>query len=170
VLGGKSSLCDENAPRAGTRRGGRRLDWPGPIGENGRVDAVQSRASDLALLRRIAAEAVILQDEAEELLRDVRAREPLAELAPRGGRLASRFVALAAALPACRDPAVRAHAMRLREILDHHALMLTASLDLLAVAYRSDRLEEQVDRISGLGRPARWLEDLRLELLVAGDA
>jgi hypothetical protein len=125
-----------------------------------------TRARDLALLRRIAAEAVILQDDAEALLRDVRAREPLAELAPRGGRLTSRFLALAAQLPQSSDAGVREHAERLQEVLDHHALMLSASLDLLAVCWRSERLEDEVDRIDGLGRPARWLEDIRFELLV----
>ena len=40
---------------------------------------------ELVLLRRIAAEAVILQDEAEALLRDVRAREPLAQLRREAG-------------------------------------------------------------------------------------
>jgi hypothetical protein len=123
-------------------------------------------AGELALLRRIAAEAVILQDEAEALLRDVRAREPLAQLAPRGGRLASRFVALAQALPVSDDPAVQRYGARLREILDHHALMMTASLELLAVAWRSERLEEELDRLVGLGRPAEWLEDIRASLLL----
>ena len=130
------------------------------------MEVLTLRASELALLRRIAAEALILQDDAEVLLSAIRAREPLAELAPRGGRLSSRFVGLAAALPASRDPCVREYAARLREILDHHTLMLSASLDLLAVAWRSERLEDEIDRITGLGRPARWLEDLRLELLV----
>lgn len=124
------------------------------------------RAEQLRLLRRIAAEAVILQDDAEQLLREIRAREPLTVLAPRGGRLASRFVALGRSLPASRDPQICAYASRLHEVLDHHALMLSTSLDLLAVAFRSERLEEEVDRINGLGRPARWLDDLRLELLV----
>jgi hypothetical protein len=124
------------------------------------------RDAELRKLTRIAAEAVILQDDAEELLREVRRRAPLAELAPRGGRLTSRFVALGAALPVSRDPQVRAYADRLHEVLDHHALMLSASLDLLAVAWRSERLEEEIDRITGLGRPARWLEDIRMELLV----
>jgi hypothetical protein len=129
-------------------------------------DPGEARARELALLRRIAAEAVILQDDAEALLRDIRAREPLAELAPRGGRLTSRFVALATALPVSRDPVVRRYTVRLREVLDHHALMLSTSLDLLAVCWRSERLEDEVDRIAGLGRPARWLEDIRLDLLV----
>ena len=126
-------------------------------------------AGELALLRRIAAEAVILQDEAEALLRDVRARGPLAQLAPRGGRLASRFVALAQALPVSDDPAVQRYGARLREILDHHALMMTASLELLAVAWRSERLEEELDRLVGLGRPAEWLDDIRAALLLEPD-
>jgi hypothetical protein len=130
------------------------------------ADYEHARARDLALLRRIAAEAVILQDDAEALLQEIRAREPLAELAPRGGRLTSRFVALAAALPPSTDPCVRRLAAQLKEVLDHHALMLSTSLDLLAVCWRSERLEDEVDRIAGLGRPARWLEDIRLELLV----
>jgi hypothetical protein len=130
------------------------------------ADYEHARARDLALLRRIAAEAVILQDDAEALLQEIRAREPLAELAPRGGRLTSRFVALAAALPLSTDPCVRRLATQLKEVLDHHALMLSTSLDLLAVCWRSERLEDEVDRIAGLGRPARWLEDIRLELLV----
>jgi hypothetical protein len=125
-----------------------------------------TRPHELALLRRIAAEAVILQDDAEQLLREIRDRGPLAELAPRGGRLTSRFVALAAALPTSRDPVVRAYVSRLHEVLDHHAMMLSTSLDLLAVCARSERLEDEVDRIAGLGRPARRLEDIRLDLLV----
>src|SRR5262249_44321360 len=125
-----------------------------------------TRPHELALLRRIAAEAVIRQDDAEQLLWEIRDRGPLAELAPRGGRLCSRFVALAAALPASRHPVVRAYVERLREVLDHHALLLSTSLDLLAVCSRSQRLEDEVDRIAGLGRPARWLEDIRLDLLV----
>jgi hypothetical protein len=128
------------------------------------------RECELALLRRIAAEAVILQDEAEALLRDVRAREPLALLAPRGGRLASRFVALAQALPVSDDPAVQRYGTRLREVLDHHALMMSASLELLAVAWRSERLEDEIDRITGLGRPAEWLEDIRAALLLEPDS
>jgi hypothetical protein len=130
---------------------------------------VSISAGELARLRRIAAEAVILQDEAEELLRDVRARGPLAQLAPRGGRLASRFVALAQALPVSADPAVQRYGVRLREVLDHHALMMSASLELLAVAWRSERLEDELDRLTGLGRPAGWLEDIRAALMLEPD-
>jgi hypothetical protein len=45
-------------------------------------------------LRRIVAEAVIWQDKAEELLVAISHREPLAELAPRGGPLIHRFCEL----------------------------------------------------------------------------
>jgi hypothetical protein len=128
--------------------------------------AAERRDAELAVLRRIAAEAVILQDAAEALLLDIRAREPLAQLAPRGGRLTSRFVALAQTLPASVDPEIQRYSRRLREVLDHHALMLCSSLDLLAVAWRSERLEEEVDRIAGLGRPAAWLEDIRMALML----
>jgi hypothetical protein len=131
--------------------------------------AAEERACMFALLRRIAAEAVILQDEAEDLLRAVRAREPLAVLAPRGGRLTSRFVALAQALPVADDPAIRCYCAGLREVLDHHALMISASLDLLAVCWRSERLEDEVDRIAGLGRPAARLESIRIGLLLEPD-
>ena len=83
-------------------------------------------------LRRIVAEAVIRQDEAENLLAGIREREPLATLAPRGGRLVSRFVALRADLPHLEDAALRRHVSVLEKVFDHHALMLTSSLDLLA--------------------------------------
>ena len=59
-----------------------------------------------AAMRRIAAEAVILQDEAEAVIRGARAREGLGFLAPRGGPLVRRFFGLRDLLPrACDDPA-----------------------------------------------------------------
>jgi hypothetical protein len=129
-------------------------------------DLLPARDAALRKLTRIAAEAVILQDDAEQLLREIRDREPLAELAPRGGRLTSRFCALVAELPTSRDPLVQRYTGALREVFDHHAMLLSASLDLLAVASRSERLDELVDRIDGLGRPGRRLEDIRMDLLV----
>src|SRR5690242_10189669 len=67
-----------------------------------------TRADVLGRLRRIAAEAVILQDEAVIVMGDIRAREPLCEVAPRGGRIVSRFVALKVALPMTREPDLEA--------------------------------------------------------------
>jgi hypothetical protein len=117
-----------------------------------------SRAEVLGRLRRIAAEAVIRQDEAKELLVQIRERGRLAELAPRGGTLVTRFVVLAEALPDTAAPDLRAYAERLRCVLDHHALMISSSLDLLAVDGRSASIGEQLDRLDGLGAPAEWLD------------
>jgi hypothetical protein len=126
--------------------------------------AAVQRADAWKRLRRIAAEAIIRQDEAEDLLADIREREPLAELAPRGGRLVSRFVALRGELPDCDDPALRRHVSVLEKVFDHHAMMLSSSLDLLAVDWRSDRMVEELQKIDGLGVPAQWLEAVRAEL------
>ena len=115
-------------------------------------------------MRRIAAEAVILQDEAVVLLADIRAREPLCELAPWGGRIVSRFVALAGALPLTREPDLQPVVARMRCILDHHAMLVASSLDLLAVDWRSERMVEQLDRLDGLGPPAAWLEEIRVQI------
>jgi hypothetical protein len=123
-----------------------------------------ARVAAWKLLRRIVAEAVIRQDEAEDLLADIRDREPLAALAPRGGQLVSRFVALRNDLPDFDDAALRRHVSVLEKVFDHHALMLTSSLDLLAVDWRSERMVEELEKIDGLGAPAQWLEAVRAEL------
>jgi hypothetical protein len=118
-------------------------------------------------LRAIVAEAVIWQDAATELLIDVSRREPLAELAPRGGPLIRRFCELRDRLPECDDPELRRITEVLGPVLHHHALMLSTSLDMLAVDWRSERLVEELERIDGLGPPAERLELIRAEL-VAG--
>jgi hypothetical protein len=126
--------------------------------------AAERRAAAWKALRRIAAEAIIRQDEAEDLLADIRQREPLADLAPRGGQLVSRFVALRNMLPESDDPAIRRHVSVLEKVFDHHALMLSSSLDLLAVDWRSERMVEELQKIDGLGTPGQWLEAVRAEL------
>ena len=118
-------------------------------------------------LRRIVAEAVIWQDKAEELLVDIRHREPLAELAPRGGPLIRRFCELRTRLPVSNDPAIRCFTDVLGPVLDHHALMLNSSLDMLAVDWRSERIVAELERIEGLGAPAARLERIREELVAA---
>jgi hypothetical protein len=129
---------------------------------------VAARDECRRLLRAIAAEAVILQDEAEELLVEIHDREPLSELAPRGGRLVSRFVELGKRLPHAEDAASAWQIAVLRRVFDHHALMLSSSLDLLAVDWRSDRMVEQLEKIDGLGAPAQWLEAIRADLRESG--
>jgi hypothetical protein len=126
--------------------------------------SASDRAAAWKALRRIAAEGIIRQDEAEDLLAAIHDREPLADLAPRGGRLVSRFVALRNDLPESDDPALRRHASVLQKVFDHHALMLSSSLDLLAVDWRSERMVEELQKIDGLGAPAQWLEAVRAEL------
>jgi len=125
----------------------------------------EQRAEAWRALRRLVAEALIHQDSAEELLVELRDERDLGAIAPRSGQLMSRFIALREALPACGDPVMDRHTRALRSILDHHVLMLNASRDLLAAEWRSERLSEQLDRIDGLGAPARRLEALRAEIL-----
>jgi hypothetical protein len=119
-------------------------------------------------LRKIVDEAVIWQDKAEELLVDISHREPLAELAPRGGPLIRRFCELRMRLPVSNDPDIRRIVDVLGPVLDHHALMLSSSLDMLAVDWRSERIVEELERITGLGAPAERLDRIREELVDQG--
>jgi hypothetical protein len=115
-------------------------------------------------LRRIVDEAVMLQGLAEDILGGVRARRSLAELARPGGALVSRFVALRAELPdAAADPRLRAVARTVGETLDHHAMMLASSLDLLG-DLRPERVAYLIDTLDGLGPPAQRLCALQAEL------
>jgi|SRR5215210_660929 len=136
----------------------------------GAPDLAGERVRLQAVLRAIVAEAVIWQDEAEAVLAEIRDRQPLADVAPRGGPLISRFVALACRLPESSDPDIRRHTTVLRTVFDHHALMLKSSMEMLAFDWRSDRIVEQIEKIDGLGAPATWLEAVREELREHDDA
>jgi hypothetical protein len=116
-------------------------------------------------LHAIVAEAVIWQDAAEELLGAISRREPLAELAPRGGPLIRRFCELRRRLPDSPDPDICRIVGILGPVFDHHALMLSSSLDMLAVDWRSERIVEELEKIEGLGAPAARLEGIRAELV-----
>ena len=120
-----------------------------------------------AVLRAIVAEAVIWQDAAEDVLVDIRDRRPLADVAPRGGPLVSRFVSLAQRLPESDDPAIGRYTSELRAVFDHHASMIASCLQRLAVDWRAERIVAQLERIDGLGSPALALEAMRAELLRA---
>ena len=125
------------------------------------LDCLEAPAEPPPSLRRIAAEAVILQDEAEDVLRGVRDRRSLGELAPRGGPVVRRFFALRDSLPVrCEDPEDE----RIRRILDvtlhHHAMVLSTALEFLALEWRSDRISRQLDCFDGLGEPARALDEV----------
>jgi len=155
----------------------RRIAEPSPASDFG-VSTVVVRVGDAAdvgfdatreeawrLLRRIVAEALILQDAAEELLLELRDERDLGAVAPPAGRLMNRFIALGHQLPSCGDPAMDRHTDLLRRIFDHHVLMLNSARALLAAEWSSERLSAQIDRIDGLGEPARTLERVRQEIL-----
>ena len=137
------------------------------LGVTGRTPAEHTgRPGDQrAAMRRIAAEAVILQDQAEEVIRGARAREGLGFLAPRGGPLVRRFFSLRESLPrACDDPVDEAWRRRLDAILHHHALAVWVAMDLLACEWRSERIASQLDALDGLGTPAVQLDQIYAEL------
>jgi hypothetical protein len=115
-------------------------------------------------LHAIVAEAVIWQDAANDVLAAVSRREPLAELAPRGGPLVRRFCELRTRLPESDDVELRQITEELGPLLDHHALMLSSSLDMLAVDWRSERIVEELERIDGLGAPAERLDGIYARL------
>ena len=115
-------------------------------------------------LLRIVAEAVVLQDKAVDLLADIRRREPLAELAPRGGPLARRFFELRRALPPPADPEMAHQCETAGVVLDHHGTVITYALELLAMDWRSHAIVAQLERLGGLGEPAERLDALYAEL------
>jgi hypothetical protein len=110
------------------------------------------------------AEAVVLQDKAVELLADIRTREPLSELAPRGGPLARRFFELRRELPAAADGELARQCETASVVLDHHGRVITYALELLAMDWRSDAIVAQLERLDGLGTPAERLDALYGEL------
>jgi hypothetical protein len=109
-------------------------------------------------------EAIILQDSTERMLVEIREQRPLADLAERGGPVMTRFEALRRELPTTRESDLARRVELLDRILAHHAMVLSASLDLLSVNWRSERTVEELGKIAGLGRPAQWLEALKAEL------
>ena len=124
----------------------------------------RATAADWALLRRIVAEAVLLQDDAEELLIGLRRRPDPSEVARPCGRLKCRFAELRTELPEGADPELERFTAAVRQVLDHHLLMLHTSVGLLSAGQRNDRLDARLDDIDGLGNPARRLDALRREL------
>lgn len=130
------------------------------------VDVVPVASVDeRALLCRTAAEAVILQDQAEAVLAQIRAHGHLGVIAPCGGPLVRRFFALRDALPGrCADPDHERLRHVLHVALHSHALVVSMSMDLLAHEGRSPRLADVVGRIEGLGDAATALDAAYAEL------
>ncbi len=125
---------------------------------------VAARLDRRAHLLRIVAEAVVLQDKAVELLADISRREPLGELAPRGGPLARRFFELRRQLPTAANGELARQCETAGVVLDHHGRVITYALELLAMDWRSDAIVAQLERLDGLGTPAERLDALYAEL------
>ena len=136
--------------------------------DRGSVERAAARERAWRDLRAIVAEAVIWQDAANDVLAAVSRREPLAELAPRGGPLVRRFCELRTRLPESEDVELRQITEELGPLLDHHALMLSSSLDMLAVDWRSERIVAELERIEGLGAPALRLDQIYARLASTG--
>ena len=117
-----------------------------------------------ARLLRVVSEAVILQDQATELLHEIRERPPLGEVAPRGGPLAHRFFSLRHELPPAIGAEMERQCRIVSTVLDHHGRLLVGALDMLATDWRSERIVEQIERLDGLGAPADRLDAVYAEL------
>ncbi|HYP46050.1 MAG TPA: hypothetical protein VEQ66_12725 [Propionibacteriaceae bacterium] len=112
-------------------------------------------------LLRIAAEAVILQDEAEAALLRIRRRESLGEIAPRAGPLVRRFFALRDDLPTGLHREEQAQLRdQMAAILHSHAMALSVAMEFLAQEWRSPVLARQLDELTDLGAPARRLDEI----------
>lgn len=122
-------------------------------------------SADVELLRRIATEAVSLQERAEAVIRDIHEGRPLGDVASSGGPLVRSFFALEAQLPSSADAELSGHLSRMRAILRYHAELLHQAMELLAMMpLGSPRLEEQRRRLEGLGPPAEELRRLKAQL------
>lgn len=153
-------------------RGGRRgLVEPAVLVDVTHETRADAGRTTRAQLRRVAAEALICSDQADEVVRDIRARMPLGRVAPRGGPLVRRFFGLRDELPtSCADPADQQLRDRLDVILHHHAMLVTLAMDLLAYEWRSPAVAAQVDALDGMGTPARELEQIHAALREAPPA
>jgi len=140
--------------------------WSGTAGKRVQlIDCEPQPTAEPMQLLRIVAEALILQDEAEDVLAAVSRHEPLGVVAKRGGPVGRRFITLQDQLPArCDDPRLDRLRVTLHTILYHHAMQVATALEFLAVAGRSEQLTRQVSDWGDLGAPARRLEEVYREL------
>jgi hypothetical protein len=117
-----------------------------------------------ARLRRVVAEAVVLQDQAEAVIAGIRDREPLARMAGLGGPVSRRFFALRDELPVPADGEMARQCETASVVLDYLGTLIVTALKLLAADWRSPAVVDQLERLDGLGAPAERLEALYREL------
>ena len=69
-------------------------------------------------------------------------------------------------MPSCGDPEMDRYTTALRQILDHHVLLLKTSLGFLAGEARCALLGERLDTLDRLGAPAHRLEAIRAQIIL----
>jgi len=125
---------------------------------------------ELDRVLRLAQEGLYWQGDVEDLLLAIRDGGDLGELARAGGPIISRFEAMRVELRAIASPELRRYVVALDEVFANHAMLLHCALDLLAVSWRSERLQEEQARLGGVGRQGERLAGLTADLkrLVTG--
>lgn len=126
--------------------------------------ATPAYEDDLGRALRLAQEGWYWQGEVEDLLIAIREDGDLAELSRAGGPIISRYEAMRVELRAIGHPALRADVVALDEVFANHAMLLNCALDLLAVAWRSERLREEQGRLGGVGAQGARLAELMARL------
>jgi len=124
---------------------------------------------ELGRVLRLAQEGLYWQGDLEDLLVAIRDGGDLGDLSRAGGPIISRFEAMRVELRAIASPELRRYVVALDEVFANHAMLLHCALDLLAVSWRSERLQEEQSRLGGVGRQGERLAELtgRLKLLAA---
>jgi hypothetical protein len=126
--------------------------------------ATPAYEDDLGRALRLAQEGWYWQGEVEDLLTAIRDDGDLAELSRAGGPIISRYEAMRVELRAIGHPALCADVVAMDEIFANHAMVLNCALDLLAMAWRSERLREEQSRLGGVGAQGARLAELMARL------
>jgi len=119
---------------------------------------------EVAAILLLAQEGLYFQDEVEDVLVEIRDGGDLGELSRLGGPIISRYERMRRDLRCHADPALRTYTDALDEVFANHSLLLHSALDLLAVSWRSERLEDERRRLGRVGPQGARLERLVREL------
>jgi hypothetical protein len=131
-----------------------------PLGQ----PAAPSFEDDLRDLRRLAWEGWYRVEDVEEMLFAVSANAPLAELAPRSGKLVSRYCEMRRELLDIRSPELQPHVGALSEIFDYLSQLLHYAVALLGSSWRSEGLRQQQELVGPIGPQADRLRRVVAEL------
>jgi len=128
------------------------------------LPALPGYDAELDRLLRFAQEGLYWAGDVEDLLIAIRDDGDLGELARAGGPIISRFERMRVEMQTIRHPDLREYVDALDETFAYHAMLLNCALDLLAVAWRSDRLREEQAKLGGTGRQGERLARVTAEL------